>query len=67
MALKNKIGSKQDLEIKDKKFLYEPPQLIRFGLVKDLTTAASIAPKAENSGNDGKNNCRRQGDGICRP
>ena len=60
MALKNKIGSKQDLEIKDKKFLYEPPQLIRFGLVKDLTTAAS-AGKVENSGMDNKNDARRQG------
>ena len=59
MAQKNKIGSKQDLEIKDKKFLYEPPQLIRFGQVKDLTTAASTPVKLENSGNDNKNNRRR--------
>lgn len=60
MALKNKIGSKQDLEIKDKKFLYEPPQLISFGLVKDLTTSASIAEKVENTGADMKNNARRR-------
>ena len=65
MIVKNKIGSKQVLEIKGTKSVYEPPRLTRFGLVKDWTTAATIAEKAENSGNDSKNNCRRRGDGIC--
>ena len=60
MILENKIGSKQDLEIKGTKSLYEPPRLIRFGLVKDWTTSATIAPKTENTGNDSDNNRRRQ-------
>ena len=60
MILKNKIGSQQDLEIKGTKSVYEPPRLIRFGLVKDWTTAATTAPKTENTGADSDNNKRRQ-------
>ena len=60
MIVKNKIGSKQVLEEKGTKSVYEPPRLTRFGLVKDWTTARSIVAKIENTGNDGKNNQRRQ-------
>ena len=66
MILKNKIGSQQDLEIKGTKSVYEPPRLIRFGLVKDLTATGS-GSQVENCGADTSNNNRRQGPVDCKP
>jgi hypothetical protein len=56
--MQEKSGKKRNSDIGPEKARYRPPELIRFGLVKDLTAEGS-GRHPENQGADEANNKRR--------